>query len=78
MIPIPKERNPKTLNQYRRISLLPIFSKILEKIVHKIFYSFLTSNSLLSPSQLGFRKLYSTSHAAPYLANTMTSSLDKK
>ena len=57
IIPIPKVRNPKTLNQYRPISLLPIFSKILEKIVHKRFYSFLSLNSLLSPTQFGFRKL---------------------
>ena len=78
IIPIPKVRNPKTLNQYRPISLLPIFSKILEKIVHKRFYSFLTLNSLLSPTQFGFRKLYSTSHAATYLANAITNSLDKK
>ena len=78
IIPIPKVRSPKALNQYRPISLLPIFSKILEKIVHKRFYSFLTLNSLLSPTQFGFRKLYSTSHAATYLVNTITSSLDKK
>ena len=78
IIPIPKVRNPNTLNQYRPISLLPIFSKILEKIVHKRFYSFLTLNSLLSPTKFEFRKLYSTSHAATNLANTVTSFLDKK
>ena len=77
IIPIPKVRSPKALNQYPPISLLPIFSKILEKIVHQRFYS-LTLNSLLSPTQFGFRKLYSTSHAATYLAKTITSSLDKK
>ena len=67
IISISKVRNLKTLKQYRPISLLSIFSKILETIVNKTFYSFLTSNNLLSPSQLGFRKLFFTSHAAAYL-----------
>ena len=40
IIPIPKVRSPKALNQYRPISLLPIFSKILEKIDTKDFIHF--------------------------------------
>ena len=34
-----------------------------EKIFYSRFYSFLSSFNILSPSQFGFRKGYSTSHA---------------
>jgi len=78
IILIPKVRNTKSLDQYRPISLLPIFSKILEKIVHTQLYSYLISNNLISKPQYGFRKQYSTNHVATYLTNIIASARDKK
>ena len=40
---------------YRPISLLPIFSKIFEKINFDGMYGFLHSNNLISDNQSGFR-----------------------
>ena len=48
---------------YRPISLLPVISKILEKIVHKRMYSFLVKKLLLYDSQFGYRPNHSTTDA---------------
>ena len=48
VIPILKKGNPKLAENYRPISLLPVFSKILEKLVHKRLYSFCKRMNILS------------------------------
>ena len=42
------------------ISVLPICSKILEKIVHKQLYKYVTDNNLMYVGQSGFRQQHST------------------
>ena len=50
------KRNGKNLKgNYRPISLLPIFGKILEKLIYDSLYSHLVSCELLNPNQSGFR-----------------------
>ena len=58
--PIPKTSSPKSMNDYRPISLLPIFSKIFEKIIAERMMSFIDKNSNLTSSQFGFRTSSST------------------
>ncbi len=58
-----KAKEKHLLVNYRPISLLPVISKILEKIVHKRVYSFLVKKLLLFDSQFGFRYNHSTSDA---------------
>ena len=48
---------------YRPISILPIISKVFEKIIYKRMYDFLDENNVLSNCQYGFRKNHSTEHA---------------
>ena len=60
IVPIYKAGQKNRFNNYRPISLLPMFSKILEKIVHTALVSFLNDNNVLNPLQFGFRKLHST------------------
>ena len=55
IISIYKE-DKKKISNYRPISLLPVISKILEKVVHKNLYTFLEKNKVLYQSQYGFRK----------------------
>ena len=51
------------LTNYRPISVLPCFSKILERIMYNRLYEYLTKNNLLYDNQFGFRKGRSTEHA---------------
>lgn len=61
---IPKEgKDPSTSAAYRPICLLPIWGKVLDKIVTKRLKYWLETNNLLSNEQYGFRNGRSTSHA---------------
>ena len=51
------------LNNYRPVSILPIFSKVLEKLINNRLFSFLNKNKFLYKYQFGFRKGYSTNMA---------------
>ena len=48
------------LNNYRPITLLPIFSKILEKVIHQKLFNFFNINNILFSGQYGFQKKLST------------------
>ena len=78
VIPIYKSGDCLNPSNYRPISLLSIFSKILEKIVYNRLYKYLDSNSLLSPNQFGFRTNHSTSHPMTLLLNKVSKSLNSK
>ena len=60
---LPKTGNLKDVTNWRPISILPVPSKILEKLVQKHFIGFLNDKSLLSQCQYGFRKGFSTAEA---------------
>ena len=48
------------LNNYRPISILSVFSKLIEKIAHDQFSTFLKEKSMFSKCQHAFRKLHNT------------------
>ena len=63
---IPLFKNKGSVNDmcnYRPISMLSVFSKLFEKLIHKVISEFLDENDLLNESQYGFRKRRSTLHA---------------
>ena len=51
---------------YRPISVLTCFSKLLERLMYKRFISFINKQRILSKHQFGFRKNHSTDHAMYY------------
>ena len=51
------------------MSLLPAFSKLLEKIVFNALMTFLTNNKILYKHQYGFRPKHSTIHPILHLLN---------
>ena len=55
IIPVHKKNDKQLVNNYRPISLLPIFGKIFEKIIFNKIYNFLLEGNLLNPNQSGFR-----------------------
>ena len=58
--PIYKKEDPHLTDNYRPISLLPVISKIFEKVAFKQVYDYFNVNDLLYKSQYGFRKKHST------------------
>ena len=62
---------------YRPISVLPVFSKILERIIYNRLYNYLTANNLLYDKQFGFQKNNSTEHAILQLVRDIRNSFEK-
>ena len=71
-----KDLNINDLNSYRPISILPVISKIFEKVVYQQVYHYLSTNNLLSNSQYGFRKNHSTELASIELIDRVFAYLD--
>ena len=76
--PIHKGDSKFLCSNYRPISILPIFSKILEKLMHKRLTSFLEKFELLYNHQFGFQKGKSTEHAILDLNFNIIKALEKK
>ena len=62
---------------YRPISLLSNIEKILEKLMYKRVYQFLTENNIMYDLQFGFRQNVSTSHALINLTENIRQGLDE-
>ena len=78
VIPMFKSGTKTDVTNYRPISLLPQFSKILEKLFLTRINSFLCVNNILSSSQYGFRTNLSTSLAVMELIEEITNATDNK
>ena len=66
-----------SLTNYRPVSVLPAFSKFLERIVYKRLDSFLNKYKILSCNQYGFRKNHSTSYALIQLYDKLSNAIDQ-
>jgi len=74
IVPIYKDGDPKTYSNYRPISILSCFSKILERLTYNRLYSYFSK--LFNNSQFGFRKNHSTYMALLSLINNISENLD--
>ena len=63
VLPLFKDGDKKEVSNYRPISLLPILSKLLEKIVANQLTTYLENNKILSHNQQCFRSKLSTETA---------------
>ena len=69
IVPIYKKESKNLITNYRLISLLPIFSKVFERLVFNALFNFFLQNKLFTPCQSGFMpgdscvsQLLSTTH----------------
>jgi len=62
---------------YRPVSLLPLLSKIFEKVVHLQTEKFLSENNILYKNQSGFRPLHSTESCLTHLSDRILEACDK-
>ena len=78
VVPIFRKEDTQDSGNYRPISLLNTFSKVIEKLMHKRMSNFLESNKLISPNQYGFRSGRSTVHAKLDFYNNLLDSVNKE
>jgi len=78
VVPVFKSGDPQDMNNYRPISLLSNFAKILEKIIYNRLVEFLCDKNIISPRQFGFRKGHSTIHPMSLLLNKIGEALNDK
>jgi len=64
-------------NNYRPISLLSNMDKVLEKLIYKRTYCFLSRFKILYTNQFGFRRNHSTFHTLASMCQKITDALDK-
>ena len=77
VVPIPKGMLSADATQYRPISILPVLSKVAEKLIFRPLYRYLESNGLLARSQYAYRKQLGTCDALLDLTSCMQDNLDK-
>ena len=78
VIPIHKGVSTQDVKNYRPISLLSIFDKIIEKLMHKRLYNFLLEHNVLYQNQFGFRKNNSTVFALAQITEMIKVSIDNR
>lgn len=74
----PDKPDASDAKSYRPISLLPVISKILEKIVNSRLKWHSEKNKIIDPRQFGFQASTSSEHAAFNLANKIFSTFKKR
>ena len=76
--PIYKTGYNSDISNYRPISFLPCFSKILERLMYNRLYKYLKENNILHDKQFSFRSGYSTSNAIVQLVDKLFDSFEKE
>ena len=76
VVPLLKAGDKSIFSNYRPISVLPSFSKILEKLVYNPLIDYLSKYKILSDNQFGFCKHYSTEYALALLYDKISSAIN--
>ena len=77
VVPVPKVSSPMNLTDFRPISILPVFSKILEKLLYARIMNYLNKYKILNPSQHGFKINDSTELAVTVMYDELLSNLER-
>lgn len=76
VVPLYKKDDCNQEGNYRPVSILPVVSKIFERIVHEQLYNFLCEKDLMYERQSGFRSKFSTNTALTYLSDKIRFNMD--
>ena len=72
-----KSGKKELLTNYRPISVLPCFSKILERIMYNRLYEYLNQSNIFYNKQFGFRGGHSTDHPLIDLVDNIYNSFNE-
>ena len=75
--PVLKSGNPEDPCNHRPISLLPMLSKVSERLAQRQFVDYITTNKKLSENQSGNRKCHSTETALLHVRDDFLMAIDK-
>ena len=75
--PIPKVDNPRENSHFRPISILPVMSKIYEKLVLRQMATYLSNNAILEPNISAYRKGHSTTTAMLPMRDDIIAAMNK-
>ena len=76
VVPLYKKGDRNSEGNYRPVSILPVISKIFERIVYDQLCSYLNKHDLIYEFQSGFRRSYSTDTALTYLSDRIRLNMD--
>ena len=77
VVPLLKKGDPILAKNYRPVALLPIFSKVVERVVFNQLVQYLDSNNLIHPNHHGSRTGFSTASALIQMYDTWAEEVDK-
>ena len=75
--PIYKADSSSNISNYRPISVLPCFLKMLEQIMYNRFQKYLKDQNIMYDKQFGFRTGHSTEHAIAQLVDQIYEAFEK-
>ena len=78
VIPVHKKDSVLDPANYRPVSLVPVLSKVLEKVIFQQTFKYLTENELLHPSHHAFRKCHNTSTALIEMIDSWVDAIDNE
>ena len=79
VVPIPKNKKlPFSESNSRPISLLPILSKIMERIVYEQMQSYFSNNNLITNFQHAYREKYSTATALTQMVDDWFKEIEER
>ena len=77
VIPLFKKGQRYLLDNYRPISILPVVSKLMERILYDQMYEYFDQQNLFSKHQLGFRPYHSTTTTLLDCTNEWYANMDR-
>jgi hypothetical protein len=77
VIPIFKSGDPMLIKNFRPVSVLPLFSKLFERVMYNRLINFINRNNLLYRYQFGFREKHSTAMALMVLTDNIYDAIEQ-
>ena len=77
VIPIFKKGSQMCVSNYRPISLLSIFNKIMEKLMYERLISYIEKKDILSKARFGFRAEHSTIQAVSLITDKIQKAIEE-
>ena len=78
VVPVYKKGSQTCPSNYRPISLLSIFNKLLERLMYNRMINFLEKNDIFYTKQFGFRSKHSTDHAILCIIDRIQKAIDNR